>query len=247
MNQPTVRCGCGRQMTPDALRGADSYRCGCGARVMITLPDAKRCAGYREGARCRMAPVRGIPVDLCAEHAAELRQLWTAPPDAAAPIPVVCAPRFPVVYYIRFGDRIKIGTTTWLPTRLRELPHDALLGVERGGQDVERKRHQQFAALHVSGEWFRADDSLILHISTLTPVPECAADVHSEAPTGDDLMTAADLAASLGIKTRTIYEWRRRGFLVRRGLTAAGRELYSAAEVAQVAASPRRRNRVVAA
>lgn len=246
MNEPTVKCGCGRKMSADTLRGLGSFRCGCGARVSVLLPEVKRCAGYRNGVRCRTAPVRGVPVDLCADHVAELRQLWLPAPDRPAPMPVATAPYFPVVYYIRFADRIKIGTTNWLPSRLPELPHDALLGVEPGGRELENERHQQFASLHVTGEWFRMEPDLLAHIASLEPVPECGIDLGSEVIAGDDLMTAPDLAASLGIRPRTIYEWRRRGYLVRRGLTAAGQALYSAAEVACVASSPRRRKRVAA-
>jgi hypothetical protein len=75
----------------------------------------------------------------------------------------------PVVYYIRFGDRIKIGTTRNLTTRLASLPHDKVLGIERGDRDTERKRHEQFAHLRLTkrGEWFSMGGDLLAHIDTL--------------------------------------------------------------------------------
>lgn len=75
----------------------------------------------------------------------------------------------PVVYYLRFGDRIKIGTTTDLRSRLASLPHDEVLAVERGDRSIESQRHAQFAHLRITrrGEWFRADPDLLAHIDTL--------------------------------------------------------------------------------
>lgn len=61
--------------------------------------------------------------------------------------------------------------------------------------------------------------------------------------TGSPLLTAAECAAMLDIRTRTIYEWRRRGFLTVRGLDERNRELYDAAEVACVHATPGQRTK----
>jgi ribosomal protein S27E len=79
----------------------------------------------------------------------------------------------PVVYYIRFADRIKIGTTANLPNRLATLPHDEVLAVERGGRDVEKQRHQQFRQYRITpkGEWFRPGEHLMAHIAALPKVP----------------------------------------------------------------------------
>jgi len=60
---------------------------------------------------------------------------------------------------------------------------------------------------------------------------------------GRPLLNAAECAEVYGIRARTIYEWRRRRFLTVRGLDADGRELYDAAEVARVQATPRNRER----
>jgi len=57
------------------------------------------------------------------------------------------------------------------------------------------------------------------------------------------LLTAPELGQMLGIRTRTIYEWRRRGFLRERGLDDQGRWLFDVAEVAEVHATPGCRRR----
>lgn len=72
-----------------------------------------------------------------------------------------------LVYYIRFGDRIKIGTTTNLANRLTALPFDEVLAVEPGSHFLERSRHKQFAHLRIKGEWFRAEDELLRFIEGL--------------------------------------------------------------------------------
>lgn len=68
-----------------------------------------------------------------------------------------------VVYYIRWADRIKIGTTTNLAQRLRGLYHDELLAVEPGGYELEARRHDQFHDALILGqrEWFTATPDLV--------------------------------------------------------------------------------------
>lgn len=84
-------------------------------------------------------------------------------------------PRVDVVYYLRYDDRIKIGTTANPRQRLSAIWHDELLAFERGDRTVERRRHEQFAADRFPGtEWFRRSPALIAHISALaegTPDP----------------------------------------------------------------------------
>jgi hypothetical protein len=85
-------------------------------------------------------------------------------PDADA-LPV----RVDVVYYIRFRDRIKIGTSANPRQRLAALPVDELLAFERGDRLVEHRRHSQFASSRLgSGEWFAPDAELMEHIAGLS-------------------------------------------------------------------------------
>lgn len=72
-----------------------------------------------------------------------------------------------VVYYMRIGDRVKIGTSTNLRTRLEAINPEELLALERGGVGIERIRHQEFAALRTHGEWFRLEGLLLAHIEKL--------------------------------------------------------------------------------
>jgi predicted site-specific integrase-resolvase len=55
---------------------------------------------------------------------------------------------------------------------------------------------------------------------------------------GEPLLTAAQVAEVHQVRTRTVYQWRRRGYLRERGLDDQGRHLYEVTEAARVAASP---------
>ncbi|MWV59067.1 GIY-YIG nuclease family protein [Rathayibacter sp. VKM Ac-2754] len=77
-------------------------------------------------------------------------------------------PRVEVVYYIRFGDRIKIGTSGNPRQRLHRLRHEELLAFERGGRALEQHRHAQFAAERLERtEWFARSPALEGHIETV--------------------------------------------------------------------------------
>ncbi len=83
-------------------------------------------------------------------------------------------PRGSVVYYLRFGDRIKIGTSRTLSQRIKVIPHDEVLATEPGAHELEHYRHEQFRNHRLSGfdrktqsEWFRSGDDLLAHIEAL--------------------------------------------------------------------------------
>jgi hypothetical protein len=77
-------------------------------------------------------------------------------------------PRVDVVYYIRYRDQIKIGTSSNPRLRLASLPHDEVLAFERGDRRVEQRRHAQFAEHRFAGtEWFAVHDALLAHIAEL--------------------------------------------------------------------------------
>lgn len=75
-----------------------------------------------------------------------------------------------VVYYMRIGNRVKIGTSTNLAKRLQAINPEELMAVESGGADKERIRHEQFAALRTHGEWFRLEPPLTDHIAEINGV-----------------------------------------------------------------------------
>jgi hypothetical protein len=77
-------------------------------------------------------------------------------------------PRVDVVYYIRYRDQIKIGTSSNPRLRIASLPHDEVLAFERGDRRVEQRRHAQFAQHRFPGtEWFAVHDELLAHIAEL--------------------------------------------------------------------------------
>lgn len=84
------------------------------------------------------------------------------------PDPDLPLPRIDVVYFIRYADRIKIGTSSQPRRRLGAIWHDELLAFERGGRAVEQERHRRFAHLREGGEWFRADAELLEHVRTIS-------------------------------------------------------------------------------
>lgn len=74
-------------------------------------------------------------------------------------------PRVDVVYYLRFDDRVKIGTTANPRQRFAAIRHDDLLALEKGDRRREHLRHVQFDDERFgSTEWFRLSDALRAHI-----------------------------------------------------------------------------------
>lgn len=75
----------------------------------------------------------------------------------------------PVVYYIRRGHLIKIGTTTNMHDRMHALMPDEILAIEPGDRAVEKARHKEFAGLRTSrlGEYFYPGPILQAHIARL--------------------------------------------------------------------------------
>jgi hypothetical protein len=80
----------------------------------------------------------------------------------------VAPPRVDVVYYLRQGDRVKIGTTASPRQRFGAIWHEEVLAFERGDRHLERRRHERFAADRFAGsEWFRVTPALTAHIDVL--------------------------------------------------------------------------------
>lgn len=76
--------------------------------------------------------------------------------------------RVDVVYYLRAGDRIKIGTTGNPRGRFQALRFEELLAFERGDRVVESRRHAQFASQRYDGsEWFAVSEALLDHVASV--------------------------------------------------------------------------------
>ncbi|HEU0205898.1 MAG TPA: GIY-YIG nuclease family protein [Pseudolysinimonas sp.] len=84
------------------------------------------------------------------------------PDDDLAP------PRVDVVYYLRHGDRVKIGTTANPRQRFAAIWHEEVLAFERGDRRLERHRHEQFAVDRFGGsEWFQLTSVIAEHTDSL--------------------------------------------------------------------------------
>jgi hypothetical protein len=87
--------------------------------------------------------------------------------DVADPHDVEVA-RVDVVYYLRFGEQVKIGTSGNPRQRFASLRYDELLAFERGGRALEQRRHAQFAEFRLGrSEWFAEHPALREHIDVL--------------------------------------------------------------------------------
>ena len=120
--------------------------------VTDVLPSPCQACGSRLGVRYPS----GWLCAICEWRVGEVPDATTAPP------------RVDIVYYLRFGERIKIGTSSNPRQRFGAIWHDELLAFERGDRRVEQRRHQQFADLRMQRtEWFAPGDSLLEHIAAL--------------------------------------------------------------------------------
>lgn len=122
---------------------------------------------------CSASPQSQVefPVVLCKTHLVTVltrSQELTRTLFVDAPLPK--KQKRQVVYYLRSGTRIKIGTTANINQRIRAIPHDELMGTEPGGHGLEHMRHLEFAADRISGEWFNASPRLMRHIRQLSDV-----------------------------------------------------------------------------
>jgi hypothetical protein len=70
-----------------------------------------------------------------------------------------------MVYYMKFSDRVKIGTSIDLKRRLEEVTNDCLMATEPGDTVTEKERHSQFKQYHIRGDWFELSDAIIEHIT----------------------------------------------------------------------------------
>jgi len=77
------------------------------------------------------------------------------------------AVRVDVVYYLRWRDRVKIGTSSNPRARLAQLRFDELLAFERGDRILEHHRHVQFAPYRLGGEWFDWAAPIAEHVRLL--------------------------------------------------------------------------------
>lgn len=74
------------------------------------------------------------------------------------------------VYFAQVNDRVKIGWSKKVSARLAQLQTGSahpiqLLGTVPGGRALERRLHDRFAPLRISGEWFQAGPDLLAYVT----------------------------------------------------------------------------------
>jgi Meiotically Up-regulated Gene 113 (MUG113) protein len=127
--------------------------------------------------RCPETVFAGCPVPLCGRHMREVygfaadmvserwdeavREYVSDLHGTFVPPRAVKQPLSGWVYFIRFGDRVKVGYTTKPDQRMRDLPHEQVIGILPGTRADEAAWHHLLADFHVVGEWFRADPQVL--------------------------------------------------------------------------------------
>lgn len=161
-----------------------------------------------------------------------------------------------IVYYVRRGGLIKIGTTTQPGRRFCQLVPDEILAWEPGGRREEQARHRQFAHLRLGGEYFRPGKDLQAHCRSIrklhgAPDPRWRTTnrivekdpqgnrLQLPIPSAPDLVTASQAAEILGIKRSTIASWVRRKLLT--AVDGRTRPLYYLDHIKALDARRRRR------
>jgi hypothetical protein len=125
-----------------------------------------------------------------------------------------------MVYYMRIGNRVKIGWSTNVEKRRAAINPEEVMAVERGGYALEQQRHDEFASLRTHGEWFRLEEPLTSHIEALRaaaraePLPEPEqAHPAMDATEAENLVYRDEAARRAGVAMGTVVQWERRGIL----------------------------------
>lgn len=138
--------------------------------------------------KCGGRAVDGSPVPLCPKHlrqtfefaqgvvsrhwvesfavaAARIEAAVRPPPRVE---PMLAAPTKDVpswVYFVRIGDLIKIGYSTYPAARFKSLKVDEVLAVIPGSIKDEKRCHTAFQHLRVHGEYFQPGADLLAFIA----------------------------------------------------------------------------------
>lgn len=139
--------------------------------------------------RCPQQPMPKAPIPICFNHLREIGSLYDAMRELVFETPesdlfamrerkkqeaaeaLARRGENSVVYYVRLGDHVKIGTTVNLAQRIRSfyVEQDSVLATEPGSYDVESYRHRQFAAERIDKgrELFNPSPRLLRHIDRM--------------------------------------------------------------------------------
>lgn len=119
-----------------------------------------------------------------------------------------------IVYFVRRGGLVKIGTTRELQSRLRGIEGSTaqgiagmtgrveVLAVMPGGEAVERAMHEMFAGLRYAKEWFFYEQPLVAFVEAVAAAGVASREHHARArrePRKSDLPpSSTDLREALG-------------------------------------------------
>ena len=182
---------------PRRARVSDGYRTAAppGNSGLVGIPGINEAVGWKDPAFRHICVValemRGAGVELTAETMNAVIKMGRAryaegktPEGRPRGEPTTPYPTreqmaaVGVVYYIRRGEFVKIGTTIRLKDRMHALAPDEVLAVEPGSYQLERRMHRRFAHLRAPfmREYFRMDPELLTHIAKVIeqhgPPPE---------------------------------------------------------------------------
>jgi len=124
------------------------------------------CAPHANDVAEALAAARAAPITN-AQVAAEFRRQSERAAAEARARSRATAPGW--IYYLRIGDRIKIGYSRDVKRRMRAYPPDSkLLAVHPGTPQMETEMHQRFAGSRAAGrEWFNETVDLREHIAAV--------------------------------------------------------------------------------
>lgn len=196
-----------------------------------------------------LAEMRDAGVEINAEAVKQAVKLgryrWKNAPPIEPPTPIPSAQyvkRKGIVYYVKRGPLIKIGTTVDPHQRFAVLLPDAILAFEPGGRTLEAARHRQFQRFRAGlGEHFEASDELLDHVEAVRaehgeadprwPTSANISVKHRGAgdippASSSEVVTIKDGAQRTGMKCNTVRVWAHRGRLRAVGANARGHRLY---------------------
>jgi hypothetical protein len=106
-----------------------------------------------------------VDVPICRHHLLKAWAIVQATMQDLVNTPIEPVPKPQgYVYFVRFRDRIKIGYTTNMISRMDAVPHEEILAVHPGTMRDEKRCHEAFAHLRENGEWFRIEPDLLAFI-----------------------------------------------------------------------------------
>lgn len=214
----------------------------CGRlRRMLRLVDTEDPAWPSIATVLREMSAAGVELDESALSIAVTlgRHRWKQMPQPGEMVHLTLASTSgSIVYYIRRGHLIKIGTTIDPRQRFSDLLPDEILAVEPGGKPEETHRHAQFRHLKTRGEHFRQAPELMEHIriTRLThgdPDPSWPTTAVFSVPLGGlpvpstaEMISASEARMRLGISPSTLRTWVQRKKLHPVGRDERGHPMY---------------------